>query len=947
MEGQDRSVRLIGRAAEMELLQAELRRSAGGEFRVVVVEGAAGVGKSRLISEFAAHRQVESRVLTARSFRLGATSSFGPWMEALERLRPLEENEKFPVLPRTDQMDRARLLDELTNALRRLSDDRPLLVVLDDMHLADDSSWEALRYMARRLWDRPVAVTAAARPVGQMANPLAPEVLFALEDEGQLRRLHLRPLNGAEMADLTRAVLASLDPAPPMVPQRLVDWLMERSLGHPLFAIGLLRARAREERSLGHPDLTSLPVSLRQRVGLDFHALSPSEREVLELLAVFDRRVDVAELADARSDDIEKLVEVLDALAEAGLVTSDAARYEIVHPLIQEAVYELTGTGRRLVLHRSVAQSLLGRGRWGEAAGHFARSAPIADDASVEALCSAIRLAEDRGLYREELAILAALLDVLPEGDARWSRVLQSLDWDSEWVIGHLAEGDADSAAEAMRRIKRVFRVGDDPAVEGTVDLHLASFLSIGTGDLPAAKQACSQAIELFRAAGRPDRRLLAENEMVWIVACEGDLAGAAVLADRILATVDEGTDPSIAIQAGGSGGYALSLMGRWHEATQRFEYAGRLAAATDNVYRRLWGVAQRSVAWAFDGRLEEAATALEEALASHYDLACDALALERLAFLRLLQGELPECTRLIDESGSRRATRGSRRRAWGLAVAARAYVETGKRERAARNLTQARDAYRTGEMLEWSGWCPWTGGVLALQEDDTGGAVAQYERAAQRYRSMDAAPFEALVLADLIDATLTGGDLPAAREAAGRLSRITSEAAGPLMGGLGHLSRAVLDLSEGGAASPAAAIAAEVLQEAGYELHTAIALHLDGVLRRRVGDDSAVERLEDAARKAEKCGAMWRRDRTLALLVREGSRGRRVAGAVLGLEALTAREREVAALAAQGHTAREIADRLFIGVRTVETHLANAYPKLGVASKKDLVKRGEELGLR
>ena len=76
------------------------------------------------------------------------------------------------------------------------------------------------------------------------------------------------------------------------------------------------------------------------------------------------------------------------------------------------------------------------------------------------------------------------------------------------------------------------------------------------------------------------------------------------------------------------------------------------------------------------------------------------------------------------------------------------------------------------------------------------------------------------------------------------------------------------------------------------------------------------------------------------------GGTGRRAAAAVTGPGSLTRREREVARLAAQGQSARDIAAQLFIGERTVETHLANAYAKLGVTSKLDLVRRAVELGL-
>ncbi len=87
-------------------------------------------------------------------------------------------------------------------------------------------------------------------------------------------------------------------------------------------------------------------------------------------------------------------------------------------------------------------------------------------------------------------------------------------------------------------------------------------------------------------------------------------------------------------------------------------------------------------------------------------------------------------------------------------------------------------------------------------------------------------------------------------------------------------------------------------------------------------------------------------RDRALKTLRELGGRGRRAASAVLGPASLTAREREVARLAAQLLTAKEIANLLFLSERTIEGHLANVYAKLGVHSKPDFARRATEFGL-
>jgi DNA-binding CsgD family transcriptional regulator len=107
-----------------------------------------------------------------------------------------------------------------------------------------------------------------------------------------------------------------------------------------------------------------------------------------------------------------------------------------------------------------------------------------------------------------------------------------------------------------------------------------------------------------------------------------------------------------------------------------------------------------------------------------------------------------------------------------------------------------------------------------------------------------------------------------------------------------------------------------------------------------------AAQALDGAAAEFAQCGAVWRVERTQKALAKLGHPGRRVLQSKSGARGLTKRERQVARLAAQGRTAAEIARLLFIGERTVETHLANSYAKLGVESKLDLVRRGSELNI-
>jgi DNA-binding CsgD family transcriptional regulator len=136
-------------------------------------------------------------------------------------------------------------------------------------------------------------------------------------------------------------------------------------------------------------------------------------------------------------------------------------------------------------------------------------------------------------------------------------------------------------------------------------------------------------------------------------------------------------------------------------------------------------------------------------------------------------------------------------------------------------------------------------------------------------------------------------------------------------------------------------------LSAGGYELLGGSALEVQGRALEHEDRREALGHLTAAATAFSDCGAVWRRDAMLSRLSRLGSPGRRAVAALHGPEALTEREREVARLATTGLTAKEIGERLFIGRRTVESHLVHAYLKLGVSSKRELIRRAEELALR
>jgi DNA-binding CsgD family transcriptional regulator len=203
-------------------------------------------------------------------------------------------------------------------------------------------------------------------------------------------------------------------------------------------------------------------------------------------------------------------------------------------------------------------------------------------------------------------------------------------------------------------------------------------------------------------------------------------------------------------------------------------------------------------------------------------------------------------------------------------------------------------------------------------------------------------------VLVDLAEVAGESGDAEAAGEAAVGLAGAAGQVDGALCRALAALGAAWSGVAGGEweEASDQAREAVELLSGTGCRAFHARSLAVLGRSLQRLERAEARRVLRDAAAAFASCGARWRSEQVLDLLRTLGPAGRRVAMSGEGPAALTARERDVVRLAAQGLTARQIGERLVIGRRTVEGYLASAYAKLGVDSKLELVRRADELGL-
>jgi ATP/maltotriose-dependent transcriptional regulator MalT len=958
---------IVGRSSEMAQIEAEWRRATTGQFRCVVVLGEFGTGKTRLAAEVATAPGPGALRLTAQTDLLGRDTTFGLWAEALEsHLRHLQPatveglcgglvddlagilRSAAAVLGTVPerQPPRARLLESLAALIGNLARQAPLLLVFDDAHQADDATWSALRYLARSLPDAPVLVVVTARPAELVGQPMASHVLLDLEQEGIVRRIRLGPLPRDALHELAGSVTGGVPP------QALVDWLSARSGGIPLFAVGLLQGLLDEGSDLAAPALGSVPPGISERVRSRVALLDLEDQTVLEVLAVLGRRTDLGDLAEVLGPIVERLDGVLERLVRSGLVVEEkrARRltYEISHPLVAEAVYQALGGARRVTLHRTAGRALLAAGRLREAASHFTQSGDLGDDEAIGVIRSALRNAEEREAYREVLELFGALVELMPPGDDRWLAMADVLSPQGEWVLEHGTDLHAAYGVQALREIDSALDQAPDPARQARVKSRLASLSAWSTGALDEAERVCREAVALCEAAGERRDGLLASLELAYIRGMGGDLRTLESGARSVLEAATAAGDRSVMLYAFGVAGLGALCQGHFAQAAADLERSATMAGEDGNRHRLTWSLAALGWLYGLQGQVGPALQAIAEAKRKSPSWR-ESIAPEVEAQVHWLTGNFRasvDCMSAVLASSP--GTPASRR---GVAVVAAAMsaAELGHLGQARdlldlagsvsgdRNFFFSRPLRRHAEAL------------LCGRDGRPEAALPLLVDATEELAELHALAFVPVPLLDLAELSArTGGQTDAAARAAERLMRLAAETDNHLLQAVAPLAAAWADKAAGRGPEAAAAAqdAIRLLAPLGYPVLHGRALDAFGLVVARTDRGLALTALSEAAAIFETIGATWRRDRTLKTLRELGGRGRRAASAVLGPASLTAREREVARLAAQLLTAKEIANLLFLSERTIEGHLANVYAKLGVHSKPDFARRATEFGL-
>ena len=909
---------LLGRAHECDRLDALLDAARNGQSGALLVRGEPGVGKTVLLR----YAMEQAADLTVTATVGSKTQHALPFANLADLLSPFTAHltalptAQAGALGRALGLDRARLIDRFTVGAATLSllaaaaEPRPVLVVVDDAHLVDPSSAEALLFAARRLEAEGVALLVALREgePSRFHDPGLPTLLL-----GGLARRDALGLVGERVA--------------PEVGDQLVDVVA----GNPLALLEIVSLLSEDQRSGRAPLDEPLPTgpSLERAFLARVEGL-PAEVRRLLVVASADWEAEpgvVQRAAQAIGIDEGALA----AAIESGALHVDNGRLEFSHTLLRSAVYHTAEPSLRRQAHQMLAASLrrdhdLDRRAW-----HLAAAAAGPDEQAASALERAATSARHRGAYAVAGEAMARAAELSPASESRVRQLITAAD--AFWLGGQFDR--------CLTVLDEALASTDDPVARADVQLRRWVHLIYTQAQLSVRELLISEAERI-----EPLDRMRAAQLMTFAALPElaDRLETARATAERAMALAEPvggicETFASVVLAL------SLALGGSTGEARARLRHALDAESPEGLGRDRITEYVSIALTWLGDyeeaiatinGMVESARTMSAPATLAH-TLTISAELSQRTGRWTAALADASEAVTLARETGQESFV------SWPLVALARVEAGLGLEQEARGHITEA-IALTTQYNIEWTA-C-WGHGVLGFLELSFGRperAVGELEWVASFAERKGLYHPGALPWApDLVEAYLRVGR---PRDAERVLSVLDDRATATR----DNWARAATLRCRG------------LLEADGeFESYFCRALELHGRspmpferartelcfgerLRRARRRRESIDRLLSAHAGFERLGAgPWIKRAAAELRVA----GHDVEGpSPSSFESLTAQELQIALVVGRGATNREAAGELLLSRRTVEHHLARIYRKLGLHSRSQLVRRMAEKG--
>jgi DNA-binding CsgD family transcriptional regulator len=918
--------RLLARTVELDQIAGFL-----GELPVrasaILLSGVAGIGKTTLLEWAIDEASSRSwRVLRCRASASETTMSFAALGDLLEPaiddvLGELPEVQRSALEaallragPGASTPDQRAVSAAALGSLRALARAGPVLIAIDDMPWLDAPSADALRFAVRRLRDEPIGVIATVR-LGESGGDLLE--LMRTFPEARARRLIIGPMSPEDLGRLIRQRLDAEFPHP--VTER-IHLAVE---GNPLFALEV----AQELVRTGVPEVGAalpIPADVRDLLKARLSALPKPTRTLLLLMAATARPTEAlvagAAGAEARWDD------ALPPALDAGIVSIDDDRIRFTHPLLASTVYASATASARRDAHRRLATQV---DNDEERARHLALASPTPDSEVAAILDEAAAVAASRGAPQSAAQLSEFALRMTPSSDLEGS-IRRTAE-----AAAHLFDAGDDAGARALLETA-IAAAGTG----GTRARLLCQLASISWMDMDRVSELCERA--LGQPGDDPGVDATAHDNLAWVGIYRGDLAAASRHATASLDHGDEDVEPAVRADCLSTFGMVQALRGRpperWMaEAERLHDIAVRESSGTrSTVFTAAPTCHGLQLLWA--GELAAAREVLDRQLHAYEVRGQYIVRDEVLGYLAEVEcraGNYELAQRYaregyeIDEESGRSSGKGHQ-----LFPTALVAAHLGRVAQARSDAEEGLRLCLDSDSLLDANCHRYVLGFLALSMSDPAAAMRHLEPALDYLDALRSAEpgiipcvpdaVEALValgrpddadrLVDRLEGQGRALDRPWARAVALRCRGLLLAHRRDQQGALDAFERAL-----------------EEHELVPQPFDRARTMLLKGEVERRAKQKAAARSsLAHAMGVFEQLGSpLW--------TARARKELERIGGRPPSPTHLTATERQVAELVAEGRTNAEVADLLFMSVHTVRSNLRRIYGKLGARNRNEM----------